>query len=276
MTFINSMLNTYDSLLTGIGLILSFVLIILLALKVLIRAYGDSRIKTWIRTLNIAIAPFLLALGIIITTAFIRGEMQERITGTPLYGTVETTTRLEDGLVSRRENEFMEEKFEITVPMKDETDIVISSKGLTFETITLPNEKTIDTLSKEPLDHTQSRAVEVGITRVYSIHFQTGKANLGPHSIPTVQNILEMMSEDPRIRIAIEGHTDSTGPSEINMKLSKLRAEVVASWLIQNGISSKRIVTKWHGDTRPITDNSTKEERWKNRRTEILILDTEY
>jgi outer membrane protein OmpA-like peptidoglycan-associated protein len=82
-----------------------------------------------------------------------------------------------------------------------------------------------------------------------------------------------MMRENPDIRIEIAGHTDSTGTKKLNQRLSELRAESVASWLIQNGISSTRIVTRGFGDTRPVADNSAEEGRRKNRRTEILILE---
>ena len=118
-----------------------------------------------------------------------------------------------------------------------------------------------------------SRASKGAQIRVDSIHFETDKANLEPGSIPTMRKLYDMMRENPGIRIEIAGHTDSMGSEEVNQRLSELRAESVAAWLIQNGISSTRIVAKGHGETKPIADNATEEGRLQNRRTEILILD---
>jgi outer membrane protein OmpA-like peptidoglycan-associated protein len=82
-----------------------------------------------------------------------------------------------------------------------------------------------------------------------------------------------MLTENPAIRIEIAGHTDSTGGREFNMKLSRGRAETVASWLVRNGVLSTRITTVGYGDTKPVAGNDTPEGRRKNGRTEIRIVE---
>jgi outer membrane protein OmpA-like peptidoglycan-associated protein/outer membrane protein assembly factor BamB len=206
-------------------------------------------------------------------TTTIRGEVRERYTDRPLAGTVEATTTFGDGSVAFREQDFRDGSFEIDVPSSGETDLVVSSPGYIFETITLPDEEAVDDLSLAGLEVSLSRARGGEKLRVDSIHFETGKANLSAGSIPTLQKIHDMMRENPQIRIEIAGHTDSTGSKELNQRLSELRAESVASWLIQNGVSSTRILTRGFGDTKPIADNTTEEGRRQNRRTEILILE---
>jgi outer membrane protein OmpA-like peptidoglycan-associated protein/outer membrane protein assembly factor BamB len=210
-----------------------------------------------------------------IETRKIKGKVRDQITRRPLSGSVEATTRFQDGTIARTQSSFTGGSFEINIPREGETDLIISSKGFTFETITLPDEEAIDDLSKEGLDLTLSRTRRGEQIRLYSIHFELGRANLEPTSIPTLRKIHEMMAENPGIKIEIAGHTDTSGSEEFNMRLSELRAEAVASWLIQNGIPSIRIITKGYGDTKPIADNFTFEGRRKNRRTEILVLDTD-
>ena len=206
-------------------------------------------------------------------TSTIRGEVKEKYTDRPLSGTVEATTTFDDGSIAHREEGFRDGSFEIDVPREGGTDILISSPGFTFETITLPDEEAIDDLSLAGIEVSLSRASKGEQIRVDSIHFETDKANLEPGSIPTMRKLYDMMRENPGIRIEIAGHTDSMGSEEVNQRLSELRAESVAAWLIQNGISSTRIVAKGHGETKPIADNATEEGRLRNRRTEILILD---
>lgn len=205
----------------------------------------------------------------------IRGTVREQQSGRPLSGRVEATTRLADGALQRTTREFKGGLFEIEVPRKGETDLIISAKGYTFETIALPNEKAIDDLSLQPLELELSRAAKGGQFSVESLHFRVESANLEPNSIPTLQNLYQMMMENPAIRIEIAGHTDSTGPADFNMRLSEQRAAAVADWLIKNGISSTRITARGYGGTRPIADNSTEEGRRKNRRTEVVIIGME-
>jgi len=144
-------------------------------------------------------------------TATIKGEVREKYTGRPLSGTVEATTKREDGVVERREKTFSGGSFKIDVPKKGFTDLIVSASGYTFETITLPDEKAIDDLSTEPLEISLARAETGQKLTVGSIHYRTESANLEPNSIPTLQNLLQMMQENPSIRITIAGHTDSTG-----------------------------------------------------------------
>jgi OOP family OmpA-OmpF porin len=67
--------------------------------------------------------------------------------------------------------------------------------------------------------------------------------------------------------MVIEGHTDSIGPAEYNMRLSERRAESVKDYLTDKlDIDASRLDTKGYGESRPVADNSTKEGRQKNRR----------
>ena len=206
-------------------------------------------------------------------TKTIQGGVREKYTDRPLDGTVEATTTFNDGSIAHREEGFRGGFFEIDVPREGETDLLISSPGFTFETITLPDAKAVDDLSLEGIEVSLSRARRGEKIRVDTIHFETGKANLEPGSIPTLHKLYDMLSDNPEIRIEIAGHTDSTGSDETNQRLSELRAESVAGWLIQNGITSTRITTKGYGESMPIADNATEDGRRQNRRTEISIIE---
>ena len=205
--------------------------------------------------------------------AKITGELRDRDTGRPLDGSVEATTELDSGEVVKKKEDISGGRFEVELPKEGKTDLVFSSPGYTFETITLPDEKAIDDLSLQPLELSLSRVKKGERLKVESIHFKTESANLEPGSLGTLHTLLDMLRQNPNVKIEIEGHTDSTGTSGFNQRLSELRAESVADWLIRNGVSSKRMKTMGYGDTRPIADNKTAEGRRKNRRTEILIVD---
>lgn len=72
-------------------------------------------------------------------------------------------------------------------------------------------------------------------------------------------------------QITITGHTDSTGASEYNRKLSERRAEAVKVYLVSKGLNGDRIVTNGAGDAQPVASNKTAAGRAQNRRVEIDI-----
>ena len=80
------------------------------------------------------------------------------------------------------------------------------------------------------------------------------------------------MREQINIKIEIAGHTDSIGDNKTNIILSNNRAKSIKSYLVKNGILESRIKCVGYGEKQPITNNSTKEGREKNRRIEIRIL----
>jgi outer membrane protein OmpA-like peptidoglycan-associated protein len=69
----------------------------------------------------------------------------------------------------------------------------------------------------------------------------------------------------------VEGHTDSVGTDEYNMKLSENRANAVRAFLVGEGIDPSGITAKGFGKTLPVADNSTAAGRQQNRRVEMVV-----
>ena len=105
-----------------------------------------------------------------------------------------------------------------------------------------------------------------------NIFFDFGSSNLLEKSNYEINNIVQMMTSNPLMKILIVGHTDNIGNEKDNLKLSQNRAKSVYDALISNGIQSERITYEGRGATQPRDDNSTEEGRSKNRRTELVIL----
>jgi len=75
----------------------------------------------------------------------------------------------------------------------------------------------------------------------------------------------------PDTYITVEGHTDSTGSTEHNQKLSERRADAVRDQLLRDGVPASRVTVKGYGESAPIADNSTPEGRQSNRRVQLEI-----
>ena len=117
--------------------------------------------------------------------------------------------------------------------------------------------------------------IELGNSVVLkNIFFDTDKSDIIDESIQELVKLIDFLSENISIRIEISGHTDNVGDSKHNMVLSENRAKSVCDFLTNNGIEKSRLTYKGFGDTQPIKQNNTDENRSKNRRTEFKIIQT--
>lgn len=106
----------------------------------------------------------------------------------------------------------------------------------------------------------------------YGIKFDVNKASIRPESIGTLAGIAKLMQEQPTLKFTVEGHTDSDGEENANMKLSQQRAEAVKAYLVEQGIAEDRLAAKGLGESKPIDKNNTPEAKSNNRRVEFVKL----
>ena len=102
------------------------------------------------------------------------------------------------------------------------------------------------------------------------INFETGKSAIKIESQTIIDQIVEMLKSNPTIRISIEGHTDNVGNLQSNQSLSENRAKAVVNAIVTKGIDKSRLSSKGWGQTKPMNDNKTEDEKAKNRRVEIV------
>jgi OOP family OmpA-OmpF porin len=115
----------------------------------------------------------------------------------------------------------------------------------------------------------QAEKIELSET----IQFDEDSANLVERSKTLLDDVARVLTEHPEVtRIQIEGHTDSKASPRHNKKLSQERVASVKAYLVDKGISAKRLTTKGFGETKPVADNKSEEGRAKNRRVEFRIV----
>ena len=105
----------------------------------------------------------------------------------------------------------------------------------------------------------------------YIIYFNTNSNEITNEAVEILGQIVKVISEHPVSEITILGYTDSSGNPQNNMKLSKLRADIVKNYLVAKGISQEKIKALGLGPKNPIASNETPEGRRKNRRVEIKL-----
>jgi OOP family OmpA-OmpF porin len=103
------------------------------------------------------------------------------------------------------------------------------------------------------------------------IEFSVNSYELTKKNQVILNEIITLLDSHPSIQLEIEGYTDTSGDSINNLKLSRLRAETVLTYLISGGISPKRLTANGYGDKKPIASNTTVEGRRVNRRVEFIV-----
>src|SRR5690606_27946223 len=121
---------------------------------------------------------------------------------------------------------------------------------------------------------TLTRVSEDGsIALLKNIEFDLSRATIKPVSFPILNEVVILLEARPQVRLAINGHTDSQGDRDMNMKLSKDRAAAVKSYLTGQGVQADRLTSEGYGPDKPIDTNDTAEGRAKNRRVEFLVIE---
>jgi outer membrane protein OmpA-like peptidoglycan-associated protein len=101
--------------------------------------------------------------------------------------------------------------------------------------------------------------------------FDTGSATLLPESQEQLDNIAAILLAYPNVHVKVGGYTDNVGGAEQNLQLSQTRANSVVAELVRKGVSPERLEAEGYGEQYPIADNSTEDNRAKNRRVSMRV-----
>ncbi len=104
-----------------------------------------------------------------------------------------------------------------------------------------------------------------------NITFDTAHAKIKPQAFGTLGNLARTLEQFRETRIVVAGHTDNVGSDAANLRLSQRRAYSVRNYLIDQGVSARRMQAVGYGETRPVANNETANGRAKNRRVEITL-----
>lgn len=106
-----------------------------------------------------------------------------------------------------------------------------------------------------------------------AVKFPTNKYELSAEAMKVLETFAgRLKAENKNVYLEIQGHTDATGPAEVNYKLGEARAEAVRRYLNKQGIALNRMSTISYGKDEPVDNNKTKEGRSKNRRVVVVVL----
>jgi outer membrane protein OmpA-like peptidoglycan-associated protein len=159
----------------------------------------------------------------------------------------------------------------ITLPVGKDYAFNVARKGYLFYSDNFP-------LSRLTPDSTYQKniplqPIEINASVVLNnIFFDVNKYELKPESQVELDRLVQLLNDNPTVKIEIDGHTDNIGKPSENLLLSNNRAKTVVAYLINKRIAPQRLSHKGFGETKPIADNSIEEGRARNRRTEMKVI----
>ena len=110
---------------------------------------------------------------------------------------------------------------------------------------------------------------EFGCWSIGEFLFAFDRSELNPDVLEDLDKIVEILNNNPNLKVEIQGHTDNYGTFEYNQRLSEDRALAIFNYLIEKGIEGYRLKTTGYSFSEPRVSNDTDVNRAKNRRVEF-------
>jgi len=112
----------------------------------------------------------------------------------------------------------------------------------------------------------------IKITFDSGLLFDVDKSDLRDASRENIVSLAKILQKYPDTNVLIEGHTDSTGSDDYNVRLSRERASSVANYLAMQSVQSSRFSVMGYGESQPLASNDTVEGRQTNRRVDLAVM----
>lgn len=203
-------------------------------------------------------------------TIWVKGKVFDKKTTKGLPSAVELTDMVSGQIISRVQTDEAG-NYMITLPMGKDYVFNVNRKGYLFysDNFMLRKNQPDSTYEKNiPLQPIEANATIV----LNNIFFDVNKFDLKPESQIELDKIVQLMNDNPTVKIQISGHTDNAGKPADNLTLSNNRAKTVVAYLINKRIKADRLKFKGYGETKPVAENKTETGRAKNRRTELQVI----
>lgn len=130
----------------------------------------------------------------------------------------------------------------------------------------------LDSMDKCPGTPIQAKANHLGCWVLENLQFKTGRDKVEPVSFPILDEVVMVLQANPGLRVEVQGHTDTSGTPESNVRLSQSRAKNVVEYLVKHGIDTDRMVPNGYGQNHPIASNDNFAGRSQNRRVELKTI----
>lgn len=203
-------------------------------------------------------------------TLWVKGVVQDAETKKGLPSAIELKN-LNSGEVLQKVVTDETGNYLVTLPVGNDYSFTVNRQGYLFYSDRFE-------LAAQPADSTYTNNILLQPIRINSslelknILYETNSFQLNPSSYVELDKLVQLLQDNPSVKVQINGHTDNVGKPADNLLLSTNRAKSVVAYLVSKGVVATRLTAKGFGSSKPIADNSTEAGRAKNRRTELQIV----
>ena len=202
-------------------------------------------------------------------TLWIKGQVHDAITKKGLPSALELK-EIATGQVLEKVTTDETGNYLVTLPVGHDYTFTVNRKGYLFysDNYLLASQPSDSTYKKDIA--LQPIAVNTSL-ELKNILFETNSFTLQPTSYTELDKVVQLLKDNPALKIQIKGHTDNVGTPAANLLLSNNRAKAVVGYLISKGIETARLTYKGFGSSQPVADNKTEAGKARNRRTELVV-----
>lgn len=202
---------------------------------------------------------------------YVKGIITDGESAKPLKAKVELMDLKKNAMVSMVSSDSLNGKYLMVLTRGSDYGLFVSAPGYLYKSF---NFNFVEMKQVEPIvANIQLQRAKLGASIVLNnIFFDYGKYDLKPESIAELEKVVRFLTDNPKIKIEISGHTDNVGMEEANQSLSGKRAKSVADYLVSKNIAVPRVLTIGLGSKKPLLENSSEENKKVNRRIEFRIL----
>jgi len=203
----------------------------------------------------------------------VKGAIIDNVTGEPIEAIIEIIDNETNKVVYRTTSNSATGEYLVSLPPGKNYGMAIKKDGYLFHS------ENFDLVDDEGGYKKVEQNIEmVNIAKnsqitLKNLFFDIGKFEIKDESKSELDRIIEFLTDYPKVKVEISGHTDSQGDEDENMILSENRAKSVVTYLTKNGIEEDRLTSVGYGASTPVADNKTREGRAKNRRVDFKIIE---
>jgi len=202
-------------------------------------------------------------------TLYVKGKVIDKKTNKPIPSSVELIDNNNNALMKVQTDELG--AYFITLPTGKDYTFTVNRKGyLFYSQLYALGKKDADSVYEKNI---YLQPVELNVVSTFNnVEFANNSYELPQAGLVELGKLLQVLTENPSLKLEIGGHTDNVGKPDDNLKLSTNRAKAIVDYLVSKGIAITRLSYKGFGASQPVADNNTEAGRAKNRRTTFTVI----
>jgi OOP family OmpA-OmpF porin len=206
-------------------------------------------------------------------STYVKGVVVDDETNEKLKATIELIDLATNQVVSMVDSDSISGEYLMVLTTGSDYALYVNKMGYLFQSLHFNYEEVSDFKSIN-IDIRMSRAKTGSVVVLNNIFFAVDRYELIDKSVSELEKLIKFLNDNPTVAIEISGHTDNTGSGSYNIELSHKRAQSVYTYLVNHGISPKRLQPKGYGSNRPIASNDSEEGKKLNRRIEFRVINS--